>query len=203
MPDEPAPGEKQRDQPSADQAAGKTATRRARLVALLDRHVSKRWLAVLLGISLLGHGIGFAVYSLRRGRAEPEVPHKEISLGEYQFAPEQREGSPVLGAGFSLHIALLEDFDRLARRLLAQRKYRVQQGIEELLRKAHGGDFRDPGLAQLKQQLQERVNEILGVRAISDVIITDLEIQHAPEATGTAVETAGSAPWADGDEPPG
>jgi len=203
MAEEPTQREKQREQPAAGEPDGKAVTRGARLIALLDRHVSKKWLAILLCVSVLGHGIGFAVYSLHTGRVEQEVPNKEISLGGYRFAPEQREGSPVLGAEFSLHIAPLEDVDQLARRLLAQRKYRVQEGIEELLRKAHGGDFRDPSLADLKRQLQERVNEALGVRAIAEVIITDLEIQHAPETLGTAAETAGSAPWADGERPPG
>ena len=173
------------------------------LAALLDRHLSKRWLAIVLGVSILGNGLGLAAYCLRNGRTAEEGANREIGLGGFRFTPEHAEGSPVMGAEFSLHIALLEEVEPMARPLLAQRKYRVQEGIEELLRKAHGGDFRDPSLADLKRQLQERVNEALGMRAISEVIITGLQVQRAPQTLGDATETAGTAPWADGDKPAG
>jgi flagellar basal body-associated protein FliL len=194
MGEEPTRRENRRDQPVAGEPSGKTQTRRARLVALLDRHLSKRWLAVLLGISLLGHGLGLAAYRLHARPGGKGVTNQEISLGAYRFAPQQTEGGPVASAEFSIHIALLEDVDPLARRLLTQRRYRVQEAVETLLRKAHGGDFRDPGLAELKRQLQERVNEALGMRAIADVIITDLDVEYVPERPSATVAASEGGP---------
>jgi len=70
-----------------------------------------------------------------------------------------------------------------ARTRLAARKFKVQQDVEQLLRQAHPDDFADPVLAGLKRQLQEQINESLGLRAISEVIITSLEYGSQPPAT--------------------
>ena len=191
------PAEQESTRPTADQTAAKPQSPVARFSGSLDRHLSKKWLAILLGLSVLGHGLGLAAYRLRIGQPAEGLPDSEISLGAFQFIPEQAEGSPVLSAEFSLHIAPLEDVEKTARYLLSQRKYRVQEGVEELLRRAHGGDFRDPDLSDLKQQLQERVNQALGMRAISEVIITDLEVHRPPLSLETAdtAETAESEGW--------
>lgn len=200
---EPVPQDAEPEQPAGGEPADKGDTRRARLIGMLDRHVSRKWLAILLGVSVLGHGVGFALYNLRAGRGPQEPPPREIALGDYRFVPAQPEGNPVSGAEFSLHVALLDDVGPVARRLLAQRKYRIQQGVEELLRKAHGGDFRDPALAELKRELQEQINAALGMRAIAEVIVTDLDIRRPPETPGTSTETAGPAPTSGGDKPLG
>jgi len=73
-------------------------------------------------------------------------------------------------------------------------RFRVQQNVEELLRRAHGGDFDDPGLGELKRQLQERINERSG-RAIAEVIVTDLKLQHNGQDAGLVTGTAESVPW--------
>ena len=66
--------------------------------------------------------------------------------------------------------------------------------FEELLRRAHGGDFEDPGLQELKRQLQERINQALGIRAVADVIVTDLRLRRSPRTGPSAASTAQSAP---------
>jgi hypothetical protein len=80
-----------------------------------------------------------------------------------------------------LHIGLLKVDDRVARAKLAANKFRVQQDIEELLRQAGGEDFVDPLLTELKRQLQEQINATIGMRAIAQVIITDLSIDRAAQ----------------------
>ncbi len=135
-------------------------------------------LAVLLLASLLLHGLGIAFWTVRGTVADSP----EVTLGRFTFAAERGVDSPVQRAQFDLHIALIEELQPAARKLLAERRLRVQQDIEELLRRARGGDFDDPSLRELKRQLQEQVNTTLGLRAVGSVIITDLEVAYAGTA---------------------
>ena len=102
----------------------------------------------------------------------------EIDLGTFRFETERAEGGQTLHADFSLHVALQEAAERVARQKLSARKFRVQQDVEELLRKAHAGDFDDPALQELKRQLLEQIDQTLGLRAVSEVIITGLKLQR-------------------------
>jgi len=168
---------------------------------LLKRLLTPKALAILVGLSILAHGVAFAV-TRTGGSSASEDLGTEISLGEFRFEANPAEAGPISSAWFTLHIALLEHVDSAARDKLKARKFRVKQGIEELLRQAHGGDFDDPNLGELKRQLQEQVNETLGMRAIADVVITDLEI--TPRSQEEAVESASAAekvPWKE-EQPP-
>jgi hypothetical protein len=129
--------------------------------------------ALLLGYYKLG-GVD--------GAADEAVPGGEVTIGEFAFKASPHEVGRVKSARFKLHLALLPDIEPTARLRLAQREFRVQQGVEQLMRQAHSGDFDDPVLSGLKRQLQEQVNETLGIRAVADVIVTDLEIEQSPEA---------------------
>jgi len=161
---------------------------------LLQRFLTWKWLAILLAASILVHGVGITWCKLRAAGSETDLS-AEVSLGEFQFRADQTVPGGVSSANFALHIALLSEVDGTARQRLAARTFRVQQDIEQLLRLAHSSDFDDPLLAELKRQLQEQINETLGVRAIAEVIITDLKLQRVPSETGMVAETAELAPW--------
>jgi flagellar basal body-associated protein FliL len=156
--------------------------------------LTSKCLAIVLLVSLVAHGIGFAYFRLA-ARRPPTVTSPEVSLGAYRFEAGDKQSSRITQAEFSLHIALLDHVDREARQRLDACRFRVQQNVEELLRRAHGGDFDDPGLGELKRQLQERINETLGMRAIAEVIVTDLKLQHNGQDAGLVTGTAESAPW--------
>jgi flagellar basal body-associated protein FliL len=158
------------------------------------RLLGRKWLAILVLASLVAHGIGFAYFRLT-ARRSPAVTSPEVSLGAYQFEAGDKQSSRITQAEFSLHIALLDHVDREARQRLDACRFRVQQNVEELLRRAHGGDFDDPSLGELKRQLQERINETLGMRAIAEVIVTDLKLQHNGQDAGLVTGTAESVPW--------
>ena len=154
----------------------------------------KKWLAMGLVAALVVQGVGVLCYKL--GRAQRTVNHSaEIDLGEYYFSANSGEDGPTDGAEFRLHIALLEQVAGPARQRLQQRQYRVQQDVEQLLRRAHGGDFEDPILGELKRQLQEQINDTLGMRAIADVIITDLKLEDGGRSRAPVADTADSVPW--------
>ena len=55
--------------------------------------------------------------------------------------------------------------------------------------------------AELKQRLQEQINEALGIRVIADVVITDLKLDRVGEPIERITETAGAQPWTE--QPPG
>jgi len=104
---------------------------------------------------------------------------QEVSLGRFHYVGDNSPDSRVARAQFNLHIGLLTEVDRAGRARLKMHRYKVQQDVEELLRQAHGGDFEDPTLTELKRQIQETINLTLGKRVIADVIITDLAIERS------------------------
>ena len=158
------------------------------------RLLTKKWIAILIAASIVIHGIGFA-YSRLAGKSAPPTSSPEVTLGDFRFEAGESEAGRITHAEFSLHIALLDHVDQPARKRLEARRFRVQQDVEELLRRAHSGDFDDPKLGELKRQLQEQINESLGIRAIADVIITDLKLEHGNRDLGLATDAAESVPW--------
>lgn len=162
-------------------------------LARLREFLTWKWLAIFLGASILVHGAVIILCKLSATGPKTR-PAAEVSLGEFEFRADQTAPGGVSAASFALHIALLSKVDGAARHELAARAFRVQQDIEQLLRLAHSGDFDDPRLAELKRQLQEQINKSLGIRAIDEVIITNLKLECAPQEAGTVVKRAESAP---------
>lgn len=158
------------------------------------RFLTQKWIAILVASSIVVHGACFLYYCLAR-RNSPETPSPEVCLGAFMFEADKAEGGRLVNAEFSLSVALLEHVDQAARRQLKAHRFRVQQDVEELLRRAHGGDFDDPTLGDLKRQLQEQVNETLGIRAVADVIITNLKLRRSDGEIGSMATTAETVPW--------
>ncbi len=117
-------------------------------------------------------------------------------MGNFEFTADKTAGGRVAGAEFSLYITALEGLDQIARTRLATHKYRLQEEIEALLRQTHSGDFDDPALNDLKRQIRERINQALGNRVVSDVIIANLKItaSNNKEPAATA-DAESSPPW--------
>ena len=159
----------------------------------LKRLLTPKGLVILVAVSILVHCIAFAC--TRATGKSASADSGEISLGDFSFNANPEEAGPIRSAWFSLHIALLEHVDSEARAKLKTREFRVKQGVEELLRRAHGGDFGDSNLGELKRLVQEQINETLGMRAIADVIITDLEITPREDDEAPPLITAEKVPW--------
>ena len=136
MAEKPTKKSEEEAEPSAQAAA-------APKTSLFQRSISVKWLLVVVAVSMALHGATF-VYLRLQQRTEPP-PGPEVGLGAFHFEADRAEGGRIAQADFSLHVALLEPPDPAARcRLIAHTRH-VQQAVEELLRKAHGGDFDDPG----------------------------------------------------------
>jgi flagellar basal body-associated protein FliL len=157
------------------------------------RSFLQHWLLLLVLVATIAIQATAFIYHRASDRAQQAPSPSEIDLGTFRFETERAEGGQILHADFSLHVALQEAAERVARQKLAARKFRVEQDIEELLRKAHAGDFDDPALQELKRQLLEQIDQTLGLRAISEVIITGLKLQREGPPRAPLTSTADAA----------
>lgn len=149
------------------------------------------WVCMLLGTTVVAHGLLITSHALFGSASEHA--RGEVSLGRFAYVNDRDTHDSLGKVGFDLHIRLLDRVDKTARRQLHDREHRVRQDVEELLRRAHGADFEDPSLSELKRQLQETVNQSLELRAVDEVIITDLTIdirQTAPRPDVTGQQSA-------------
>ncbi|MEK6248314.1 MAG: flagellar basal body-associated FliL family protein, partial [Planctomycetales bacterium] len=170
-----------------DQKSGK--------LAFLKRLFSYRILAFFLLATVIFQGTLFGYYQFG-GNSSGLGGTAEVSLGTFHFSSNETEEGRVSYAKFDIYIALLGQVDAVARQQLATRQFRLQQDIEELLRRTQSGDFDDPNLGELKRQLQERINTTLKIRAIDDVIITNLTVKLNGQSADTPMtETPESVPW--------
>ncbi len=179
--------------------AGETGRSRPATPPWWRNLLDPKWLAVFLGLAILVPGMMYALGHLGSPSQTSEPAHGEVRIGEFRFLADSSHRSPIVAATFSLHLALIPEAEALAREKLASHKYRVQQGVEQLLRRARGTDFEDPSLGDLRRQLQEQINETLGIRAVADCIVTDLDLMYSGRdwrQTETG-ELAGTGPWLD------
>lgn len=153
-------------------------------VSIWRRLLASRWFAALLVLSLVVHGALLVCWPAAV-RSKAEIA-KEIDLGEYRFVNGEHNVR-LAKVRFKLHVSLLLGTENIGGTRLAERKFLVQQAIEELLRQAHAGDFEDPTLAELKRQMQEKVNEAVEMRIVAEVIITDLEMEERDLPTKSSV----------------
>ena len=190
MPEEPqAPVETPKDGEKADHVEKDDRSDSKKRPA---KHVlSYKVFAVLIILTVVINAAGLAFNSANREKADIS----EHDLGTYHFLADLSEKGPVAAADFDLHIAVLDEIKSEAQQRLAAKKFRVQQDVEELLRKAHGGDFDDPSLGELKRRIKARINETLGMRAIDDVIITGLKLKRAVAKAEPPAEAGRPLPW--------
>lgn len=161
--------------------------------------LNPRWIALFVVLCCLLPGIVYGYSRFGAASGAGEDCQGEESIGEFRFSADGNERSRVVAASFHVHLALIPETAVLGRARLTSHKFRVQQGVEQLLRQAHGGDFEDPSLGDLKRQLQEQINETLGIRAVADVVVTDLnlELSGADPASEPSGQVAGTLPWND------
>lgn len=169
----------------AEETPAAPPARRQWLARLTDP--KSLWLVAAVTISV--HALGLAISWYRTSGADAAATG-EVSLGQFHFSEAAPTAAGIRAARFEVHLELLPDLEAMARDRLQLHRFKVQQEVEELLRQAHGTDFDDPLLAELKRQIQERISEALELRAIREVLITDAKI----ERTAAAAEVAQGQP---------
>ncbi|MCG8585304.1 MAG: hypothetical protein MI757_11385 [Pirellulales bacterium] len=140
------------------------------------RLIGKKSLVALIAFSVVVPALGYVAIAASRGDNTNAVS-PEVSLGAFWYETSTETAPEHIRVEFNLHLELLAQIDRAARAQLDARRFKVQQNVEELLRRAHNADFEDPSLTELKRQIQVQINETLGMRgAIAEVIVTDLVV---------------------------
>ena len=170
---------------------------------------SRRLLASLLVGSLVMN-VGLLLIRPTTSQTPRSVDVPEIPLGTFRYvAGPSKLGQPdeptVSSAEFSLYVTLAESAADGGAELIAARRFRVQQAVEQLLRQAHGGDFQDPSLSTLKRQIREHINAVLGARAVAEVVLTDLKLQYRQPSPGqrasqTPTAERSGVPWKEPNE---
>lgn len=151
------------------------ATHNPGLIRRVARLVKQNWVVAFIFVLVMIHASLFAAWKLSSGGPPPP---SEVTLGEFAFAGEPLPGAPISHVDFRLHVALLDGALYRGHQLLAEHRHKVQQAVEELLRKSHSADFDDPQLGELKRRMQATINRTLGEQVVGEVIITDLELER-------------------------
>jgi hypothetical protein len=181
---------KEKPQPSPEAATSQAAPAKPTLLGRLRGLLKQNLIVAFICLLVLIHAALFAAWKFRAGPAS--LPN-EVTLGEFEFEGEPLPGNTVRHAAFRLHVRLLDGAAYHGRALLYDKQHKLQQEIEQLLRQAHGADFEDPTLLELKRQFQAIVNKTLGERVVDEVIITDLSLERVAAAPVVPVSSAPEA----------
>jgi flagellar basal body-associated protein FliL len=143
-----------------------------------------RWIAAIVLGSVVVHG---ALYFMLRKSPQPPAP-LEQKVGSFDFVAATG-GNDARGetAKFDLHVRFVEDLAKPARERLVEHQYRVREAVENLLRRSRPVDVSDTAMARLKHEIQERVDDSLDLRAVAEVIITNLKIDSTNRPTAAAI----------------
>ena len=150
--------------------------------------LTPRWLVVFVAVSLVIHSVIFVL--VRRSSARPAIP-PEYTVGAFNLVAALPGDSHGVPGKFELHVRFIDDLQSQANARIANHQFRVREAIENLLRKSHGIELDDQAIARLKHQIQEQIDQAIDLRAVAEVMITDLTIEPQPgEVPATAAQAA-------------
>jgi flagellar basal body-associated protein FliL len=149
------------------------------------------WFGAIVVASIVFQVVLFVV--LRKAATAKPTAIAEYTVGTFTFASAGADEKPISGQ-LDLHLRFVEDLDAAARQRLAAHKFRVRESIESVLRKSHELDLGESALARLKHEVQEKVDAAIDLRAVAEVIFTDINVEprviDASLAKGSARSSA-------------
>jgi flagellar basal body-associated protein FliL len=155
-----------------------------------------RWLAILIVGSLAIHSIVFIL--VRKSSTKSATPQGEFTVGAFILTaidhPESSSEHREAIEKFNLHVRFIDDLDTLARQRSVAHQFRVRESLEGLMRKSKDVELDEAGMARLKHQIQQRIDEAIDLHAVAEVIITDLTITPTTAIAGSAEPSARPAP---------
>lgn len=162
----------------------------------------QRWLAALVIVSLVLH---FTAFVLLRKSVSKTIVQPEFTVGTFTLTADEHGYGHGTSGKFDLHVRFIDDLDATARTRMTSHEFRVRESIENLLRGAQGIELNEQILTRLKHQIQDRIDDAIDMRAVAEVLITDLTIPMpaavpatvpvaAPASTPTTIPTAAPAP---------
>ncbi len=128
---------------------------------------------VLLSVFLGGQICGIIVTAVAFHPYSRQQLRTHVSLGRYRFIAPPEDPGQLRACEFELTVVLHpEKLQQVAVRF-EREATRFRQAVEELLRQARSTDFADPSLRHLKRFITAKLNELLGVNAVTEAFITD------------------------------
>ncbi|MDA7977788.1 MAG: hypothetical protein MPJ50_03330 [Pirellulales bacterium] len=170
-----------KEEPETTEAPAKTGLKQ-RIAqfgkSLVDRCLRPRVMLSLAVSSFVIHSALYWYYSTL-----PTDHSREVALGEFHYVAYTSDGSIaeaalVSSADFELHVILIPTVEERARKLITLRERKLRQEIEELIRQSRDSEFADPLLVELKRRLLGQINHTLGIKAIEEVLITELQLSQ-------------------------
>jgi flagellar basal body-associated protein FliL len=149
-----------------------------------------RWAAAIVVASLVVHG---ALFLLLKKSGAPQPAPVEQAVGSFNFVAVDAGKTSGAPAKFDLHIRFVDDLEKSGRQRLLAHQYRVREAVENLLRKTQGVELSDPAVARLKHEIQERIDGAIDLRAVAEVIITNLQIDSPTASLSPAVAIEGAS----------
>jgi hypothetical protein len=126
---------------------------------------------------------------------ETPVITGEIALGSFEFV--RVSGDKQLYRGqFDLFVNLCDRIDASRQKQFLRELPRLQQAVEETVRRLRLADFTDLRLSRLKTRVQDRLNDELGFDAVEEVLVANLKItafQPRPKVAQQSASPGGEA----------
>jgi flagellar basal body-associated protein FliL len=154
-----------------------------------------RWIVAIVLGSIV---VDCALFFLLRKSLQPPAPVPvELEVGSFDFVAAREATTDIeplsQPAKFDIHVRFIDDLERPGRELLTAHRHRVRESIENLLRKSQQVELSDPAMARLKHEIQQRIDDALDIRAVAEVIITNLRIDSANRTAAAATISDGPA----------
>ncbi len=133
-----------------------------------------RWLIAAVTISLL---LEAAVIYWFRVRTPDDAPMitGEVALGSFEFTRSGGDNQIYRGQ-FDLFVRLADRLDASQQQQFVREEQRLQQAVEETVRRLRLADFTELRLTRLKDRVQDRLNDELGFNGVEEVLIANFKI---------------------------
>jgi hypothetical protein len=134
------------------------------------------WRRLVAGLAILLLIDAAVIYWLRmRTRDETPVIAGEIAFGSFEFTRSSGENRVYRGQ-FDLFIRLSDRLDAREQKQFVREQARLQQAVEETIRRLRLADFTDLRLTRLKNRVQDCLNDELDFEAVEEVLVANFKI---------------------------
>lgn len=145
---------------------------------------------VLLVTLAIVQPLAVAAYLILKSSSQSHSS-QEIVLGKFRFTAPPEDPGKLRACEFHIALVLAREWRAWAEGKIRQEPGRFRQAVEEVLREARSSDFADPSFRTLRRVLRERLNDLLGVAAVTEVFITEWLPQWAKAETSPGMTAEG------------
>ncbi len=149
------------------------------------------FVVVLLVTLAILQPLAVAAYLIVKSPSQSQSS-QEILLGKFRFTAPPDDPGKLRACEFHIALILSREWRAWADGKIRQEPGRFRQAVEEVLREARSSDFADPSFRTLRRVLRERLNDLLGVAAVTEVFITEWVPQWAKAETSPVMTAEGS-----------